>query len=101
MANESINVGIKDSWSLLAFARMKGKMSVGTCKGTTGDFKSCSFTDAEGNRTMVGFSGNLGELSAEEIVKRKDSLQVVLLNSGNYKLCAQGENSSWVEVDLG
>jgi hypothetical protein len=101
MANESINVGIKDSWSLLAFARMKGKMSVGTCKaGTPEAFQSCSFTDAEGNRTMVGFSGNLGELTPEEIVKRKDSLQVVLLNSGNYKLCAQGENNSWVDVEL-
>lgn len=101
MATESINVGIKNSWSLLAFARMKGKMQVGNfANKETGDtFKSCIFTDNEGNRCFVAFSSKMGELSPAEISAQKDKLQVVELESGNYSLCRVGENS-WEDVAL-
>lgn len=103
MANEAKNVGIKNSWSLLAFARMKGKMQVGEFanKETGEAFKSCVFTDPETNaRCFVAFSSNMGELSPSEIVKQKDQLQVVELESGNYSLCRQGVNA-WEDVELG
>lgn len=102
MAGQAVNVGIKDSYSLMAFAHMKGKMQVGEFKNKeTGEqFKSCIFTDNNGSRTFVAFSSKLGELTPAEIAAQKDQLQVVLLESGNYSLCRQGQNN-WEEVDLG
>lgn len=101
MATTAHNVGIKNSWSLLAFARMKGKMQVGEfVNKETGDtFKSCIFTDGDNNRSFVAFSSNLGELTPRQIAEQKDNLQVVQLESGNYSLCRQGENG-WVDVVL-
>lgn len=102
MANTANNVGIKNSWSLMSFARSHGKMKVANFvnKETGEDFKSCAFVDNDNNITLVGFSGNLGELTPQQIAAQKNDLQVVLLESGNYKLCKQGE-STWDEVDLG
>lgn len=102
MAGQAHNVGIKDSFSLMAFARMKGKMQVGnfTNKETGEEFKSCIFTNSEGARTFVAFSSKLGELTPEQIAAQKDKLQVVELESGNYSLCKQGDNN-WQDVDLG
>jgi len=102
MAGQAVNVGIKDSYSLMAFARMKGKMQVGDFKNkeTGEEFKSCVFTDNDGSRTFVAFSAKLGELTPAEIAAQKDQLQVVLLESGNYLLCRQGQNN-WEDVDLG
>lgn len=99
--NIMANVGIKNSWSLLAFAKMKGKMQVGDFQNSeTGDkFKSCIFTDTAGNRCFVAFSSNLGVLTPSQISAQKDSLQVVQLESGNYSLCKQGENN-WQDVEL-
>ena len=101
MATTAHNVGIKNSWSLLAFARMKGKMQVGEfVNKETGDtFKSCIFTDGDNNRSFVAFSSKLGELTPRQIAEQKDNLQVVQLESGNYSLWRQGENS-WVDVAL-
>lgn len=101
MAGTATNVGIKNSWSLLAFARMKGKMQVGQFanKESGEEFKSCIFTDTEGNKCFVAFSSKLGELSPAEIAAQKDKLQVVELESGNYSLCKVGQNS-WEDVNL-
>ena len=101
MADTASNVGIKNSWSLLAFARMKGKMQVGKfVNSDTGEeFKSCIFTDNEGNRSFVAFSSKMGELTPAEISAQKDKLQVVELESGNYSLCRQGDNA-WEDVAL-
>lgn len=98
---EAHNVGIKNSWSLLAFARMKGKMQVGSfVNGETGEtFKSAIFTNPDGDRCFVAFSSKLGELTPAQIAGQKDKLQVVELESGNYSLCRQGENS-WEDVAL-
>lgn len=100
MADTTNNVGIKNSWGLLAFARMKGKMQVAPFvnKETGESFKSCMFTDAGGNRTIVNFSSKLGELTPAEIIAQKADLQVVELESGSYKLCKSG--STWEDVDL-
>ena len=102
MANTAQNVGIKNSWSLLSFARAHGKMKVAPFvnKETGEPFKSCAFVDSEGATTLVAFSSNLGELTPEEIAAQKNSLQVVELETGTLKLCRQG-NSSWEDVDLG
>lgn len=102
MANPT-QVGIKASWPLLSFARMYDRMKVTSpmTNSETGEtFRSCAFIDAAGAVTLVGFSSNLGELTPAQIKFMKDSLQVVELNSGNYKLCKAGADS-WEDVDLG
>ena len=100
MANTAQNVGIKNSWSLLSFARAHGRMKVAPFvnKETGESFKSCMFTDPDGNRTVVNFSSKLGELTPAEIVAQKADLQVVELESGSFKLCKSG--STWEDVDL-
>ena len=103
MANTAQNVGIKNSWSLLAFAKTHGRMQVGDFvnKETGEAFKSCIFTNPEDNsRCFVAFSSKMGELTPREIAAEKDSLQVVELESGNYSLCKQGANA-WEDVELG
>lgn len=103
MANESQNVGIKNSWPLVDFAKSHGRMKVTSelTNSNTGEtFKSCAFVGAGGAVTLVGFSSNLGELTPAQIAAQKDSLQVVELKSGNYKLCKRGTDS-WDDVDLG
>ena len=102
MANTAQNVGIKNSWSLLSFARAHGRMKVAPFvnKETGEAFKSCAFVDSEGATTLVAFSSKLGELTPRQIAAQKDNLQVVQLESGTFKLCKQGV-SSWEDVDLG
>ena len=102
MANTAQNVGIKNSWSLLSFARAHGKMKVAPFvnKETNESFKSCAFVNSDNAVTLVAFSSNLGELTPEEIASQKDNLQIVELESGSFKLCRQG-SSSWEDVDLG
>ena len=97
---------IKNSWSLLSFAREFGpKMQVGEfVNSESGDkFKSCIFTKGD-TRTFVAFSSKLGVLSPREIAVQKDDLQVVLCETKDgddmYSLCHQGQNS-WEDVDLG
>lgn len=106
--------GIKDSWSLLAFAKTHGRMQVTQPReftnSSTGEkftAKSCAFThptatDEKGRPVVcfVAFSRNLGELTPAEISARRDDLNVVQLENGNYRLCAKGA-SSWEDVDLG
>jgi len=101
MATATVST-IKNSWSLIAFAKEFGpKMQVGEFvnKETGEDFKSCIFTNGE-TRTFVAFSSKMGVLSPREIAAKKNELQVVQLESGHYSLCKQGENT-WEEVDLG
>lgn len=95
------NVGIKQGWSLLAFASGK-KMQVGSfVNSETGEqFKSCIFTEqSTGNRCFVAFSSNLGELTPAQISAMKHELQVVELNSGNFSLCKKGQGT-WEDVEL-
>ena len=101
MATATVSI-IKNSWSLIAFAKEFGpKMQVGEFvnKETGEDFKSCIFTNGE-TRTFVAFSSKMGPLSPKEIAAKKNELQVVQLESGHYSLCKQGENT-WEDVDLG
>jgi hypothetical protein len=115
MQNTANNLpGIKNSWSLLAFAKTHGKMSVTQPReftnSQTGEqftARSCAFEhptemDDQGRHKVcfVAFSRNLGELSPAEIAARKEELNVVEFENGNYSLCAKGSNS-WEEVDLG
>lgn len=103
MANTTQNVGIKNSWSLPAFAKAHGKMKVTAPfinKETGESFRSCAFIKPEGTITFVAFSSKLGELTPQQISAMKDELQVVQLESDNYKLCKAGANA-WDDVDLG
>jgi hypothetical protein len=93
---------IVNSWSLTAFALLKGpKMKVGdfTNAKTNEPFKACVFINKNDAKTFVSFSSNLGELTPRQIAAQQDSLQVVELESGNFSLCKQGEDT-WEDVDL-
>lgn len=95
-------VGIRNSWSLVEFAKANGKLkrTPAFVNPDTGEeFRSLAFVDGS-RTTLVGFSANLGELTPKQIVDQKDSLQVVLLESGNYKLCKSGADQ-WETIDLG
>ena len=96
------NVGIKNSWSLISFAKSHGRMKVAPFvnKETGEAFKSCAFLSSDGEVTLVAFSSNLGELTPKQIAAQKDDLQVVQLESGSYKLCRAGHDT-WEDVDLG
>ena len=102
MVTTATEVGIKNSWSLISFAKTHGKMKVAPfVNRETGEcFKSCAFIDSDEVITLVAFSSKLGELTPAEIAAQKDNLQVVQLESGTFKLCKAG-NGSWEDVDLG
>lgn len=68
-------------------------------KDTSDPFKSCVFTDKEGNRCFVAFSSKLGELTPSQIAAMKHDLQVATMDSGTYILCKKGDNS-WEDVEL-
>ena len=111
MANYNSNNEITNSWSLLSFAKAKGKMQVGTFhsvdeNGNPRAFKSCVFInpDEPTDKTFVGFSSKLGELTPDQVVDRKNDLQVVELTDNetlkkHYYLCNKGENA-WQDVML-
>ena len=107
-SNASVNSnGIKNSWSLVAFAKSHGRMQVGQFSDPkTGDsWKSCIFTSPVDNtRTFVAFSRNLGPMSPADIAAQKDDLQVVqcTTHEGNdmFALCKRGAES-WEDVNLG
>lgn len=102
MAESAKNVGIRNSYTLLAFARAHGKMQVGPfVNSETGEkFSSCIFTNEDDDsKVFVGFSSKLGELTPAQIKAQKDKLQVVELESGKYYLCKKGDGN-WEDVDL-
>ena len=96
------NVGIKNSWSLISFAKSHGRMKVAhfVNKETGECFKSCAFISNTNEITLVAFSSKLGDLTPAELAAQKDDLQVVRLESGTYKLCKAGHDT-WEDVDLG
>ena len=102
MATTATTVGIKNSWSLISFAKTHGRMKVAPFvnKETGECFKSCAFLNSYGEITLVAFSSKLGELTPKQIAARKDDLQVVQLESGSFKLCKTGHDT-WEDVDLG
>ena len=96
------NVGIKNSWSLISFAKTHGRIKVAPfVNRETGEcFKSCAFVSNTDEVTLVAFSSKLGELTPAEIAAQKDGRQVGQLESGTYKLCKAGHDT-WEDVDLG
>lgn len=107
-ANTTSMPGIKNNWSLMAFARSHGNMKVGIFTNKDANspdygkqFRSCFFVDPDTrNITFVAFSRNLGELTAQQIAAQKNDLQVVELENGHFSLCKQGSIAG-DDVDLG
>jgi hypothetical protein len=101
MASESILRGICNSYSFIGFLKAFGPdFEVGQFvrKEDGHSFKTMRLTNERGEKTTCYFSGKLGELSDEEIVRRRKDLQVVqCLNDaglpGNYFLCNNGEQN--------
>ena len=102
MATTATTVGIKNSWSLISFAKAHGRMKVAPFvnKETGECFRSCAFLGYDGEITLVAFSSKLGELTPAQIAAQKYDLQVVQLESGSFKLCKAGHDT-WEDVDLG
>ena len=96
------NIGIKNSGSLISFAKSHGRMKVAPFVNseTKECFKSCAFIGSDGKITLVAFSSKLGELTPAQIAAQKNDLQVVELERGSFKLCKVGKDS-WEDVDLG
>jgi succinate dehydrogenase flavin-adding protein (antitoxin of CptAB toxin-antitoxin module) len=91
--------GIQNSWPLLAFAKAHGKMKTGHFSevdaetGEVRNFKSAVFVDPADGKTVkcfVGFSSQLGEITDEEIIARKNDLIIVQTCSDSYRLCQTG-----------
>lgn len=113
MAETANMKGIKESWSLLAFARSHGSMKVTkpqtyTNSQTGEEFtaSSCAFVhptqkDSQGRPAVcfVGFSRNLGELTPAQISARQDELQVVQTMDDKFYLCEPG-SGAWEDVNL-
>lgn len=99
--------GIQDSWSFMAFARLKGLPHPNHSKKKNGEeFDNLVFIDKEGNRTLVAFSSKLGVLGADELKARRKELQVVKLNpdadgkEGSYILCKAGNLNIGEAIDI-
>lgn len=115
---DTVMPGIKNSWSFMAFAQTHGapkltqpRTFINSNTGEEFTSRSVAFehptemeTLADGTTRhkvcFVGFSRNLGELSASEIAARKDELNVVEYENGNYGLCARG-SSAWEDINIG
>ena len=75
----SSSIIVKQTWSLLDFAREYGpKMFVSEFinKDTKKKFDACKFVKPDGTITLVSFGKKLGELTPEEIANRKSQLKV-------------------------
>lgn len=99
------NNGIKNSWSLVSFAKAFAKVQEGNCKSAQGEeFPVLAFTDANRETTLVGFSKKYkGDRNFAGAVAQKADLQVVEYEGEKgdcrYAICPKGENS-WEECDL-
>lgn len=99
--------GIKNSWSFFGFAQSHGKPKLTKAKeyvnketGEAFTARSVAFVnDATGNVCFAGFSRKIGDMSAAEIAKSVDSLQVVEMENGNFVVCNKGENT-WEDIDI-
>lgn len=104
MANTTAT-GIKNSWSLIDFARQFGKPKLATCANhdTGEEFKCMAFGEGD-HMTFVSFSPKLGPLTPKEIATQKDELQVVecTTKAGRtmMSLCKKG-SGAWEDIDLG
>lgn len=89
-ANQPRMSKIEEVWNFLDFAKKMGqpKRATLTNNETGENYAALMFPTPQGDRefTMVAFSSDLGELTAKEIVDRKDELYIVKLESGNYYL---------------
>lgn len=92
-----------DNWTLMSFAKKWGpEMRTGTCTNEkTGEkYKACVFIQKDGTITYVNFFSRLGELTASEILQRKNELQIGITKEGKYYL-HNGNVKAWEDIDLG
>lgn len=87
-----------DSWSLVDFARMHGKMKVSTAYNAM--FKKdcldkCMFTTSDGKETIACIANVVKTYTPKMIEENKDKLHIRVLESGHYCLCKDR-----VDVDL-
>lgn len=92
---------IINSWTLEAFCQVNGNPQFATLtnKQNGQQFNALMFKNGS---KMVSFSEKLCNKSADSfsyVVDNKNSLNVIQLESGNYKLCDRPQNS-WQDMQL-
>lgn len=97
-STSSDNVKPGDSWSLVDFARLHGKMKVSTAYNAR--FKKycldkCVFTTSDGKETIACIADIVKEYTPKMIEENKDKLHIRVLDSGAYCLC-----ENFIEVQL-
>lgn len=74
----------ENSWSLIDFAKIHGKMKV---HRTDGLLDLCVFTNDKGIETKVYIAKSIKDYSVEDIQREKDYLSIITLDSDAYCLC--------------
>lgn len=95
------NQEIINSWTLQGFCHVNGNPKFASLKNkeTGNTFFALMFNDGQ---KMVSFSQKMvdaNQNSIKYIQENKNNLNVIQLESGNYKLCNRPD-SSWQELDL-
>lgn len=100
----STNVGIKNSWPLLDFARSHGRMKVTNelTNSRTGEtFRSCTFVAPGSAVTLVGFSSNLGVLTPQQIAAQNAALEkaeIVMDNNNLWDADRSDDMADYLEL---
>lgn len=92
----------------MAFARTHGlpKPNHSTNSKSGEEFDNLAFVDDKGAITFVAFSAKLGVLKPDEIMARRNELQVIKLNDradgkeGGYLLCKAGNVNLGETINL-
>ena len=92
----------KECWLFTDFMKQHGKIIeikefTNNCTGKK--FKTCIFKESNGNRQYLSFTTSLGELTIDEIYRKKNELKVGLTYRNNYKLF-NDSIEEWETVDF-
>lgn len=87
LASETISCEDIERWRLMSYAKTHGKLQILplTKSDTNEPYKVCGFTHPVTDKlTLVDFSPELGELSAQEIIDQKYELWVIETNKNDF-----------------
>lgn len=74
----------KESWPLIEFAKLHGKMKV---HFTQGQLDRCYFINEEGTITETYVDRAICQYKVEDIQRERENLSIITLESGDYCLC--------------
>ncbi|HAU86950.1 MAG TPA: hypothetical protein DCW90_16110 [Lachnospiraceae bacterium] len=92
---------VEEYWTLIEFRKKFDRMKVGNCTNhTTGEVFKCCMFFKDADITFVNFYNDIGVLSKEEILRRKDKLKIGKNAVGKYYLY-EGKETFPQPIDLG